>query len=136
MGDMMLDYEKYMTVSDAIIDEILNHPLCQQYKSVQQELSADQTAKQYIDNFEKAKNAYNDVMRYGGKYHPDYSSVSTQLIQAKTTLYEYPLIKQLKQCEQGIQMLLDGVSYELSQLSEIDETFSKTACNSGGNCSC
>ncbi len=131
----MLNHEKYLTVSEQIADDIINHPICQQYVTLQQELKADSTAKQYIDDFEKAKAAYADVERYGGKYHPDYKVVLAQLIQTKTTLFEYPLIQTLKQTERELQQLLSEVSETISSMSFFEKPRKNSKCGCQGNCS-
>lgn len=121
VGDNMLDYEKYMTLSENIVAELEAHPSCQRYKQYQAALLHDEIAQSYIKTFEESKSAYEDVLRYGGKHHPDFKDVSNTLIEAKIRLFEYPLIQDIKQCEQEIQQLMNEISQTLTQMSEISE---------------
>ncbi|MGL4337684.1 MAG: YlbF family regulator [Turicibacter sp.] len=132
----MLHTSDYMELTNQIADEIISLPICQKYKALQQEMRDDEALQKLIFAFEKAKEQYAEVERYGHKYHPDYKKVSAQLIQSKTALFEHPLIKSFKACEKEIQEVLNNVALTLSDAIKIKTGRAATGCGcSGGGCS-
>lgn len=131
----LLNTSEYIELCEAIGDEILLLPVCQTYKNLQQEIKVNRDVIDLINKFEKAKEAYADVERYGGKYHPDYKIVSQQLIEAKSNLFNNTYIKQLKECEREIQHILDEIAKSLSQAVELKRNKNKSCGCGNGNCS-
>lgn len=132
----LLNNTEYIELCKAIGDEILSLPVFQTYKKLQQEINNNQEIIQLINEFEKAKELYADVERYGGKYHPDYKKVSQRLIDTKSNLYQNPIIKKFKECEKEIQLILDEISKYISQTVEVKiEKKSKTCGCGSGKCS-
>ena len=131
----LLNTSEYLELCEAIGDEILLLPICQTYKKLQQEIKTNSEIIELINKFEIAKEAYADVERYGGKYHPDYKIVSQQLIEAKSNLFQNPYIKELKKCEREIQLILDNIAKSLSQAVEFKMNKSKSCGCGSGNCS-
>jgi cell fate (sporulation/competence/biofilm development) regulator YlbF (YheA/YmcA/DUF963 family) len=131
----LLNTSEYLELCEAIGDEILLLPICQTYKKLQQEIKNNSEIIDLINKFEIAKEAYADVERYGGKYHPDYKIVSQQLIEAKSNLFQNSYIKEFKECEREIQLILDNIAKSLSQAVEFKMNKSKSCGCGSGNCS-
>lgn len=132
----MLNNTDYIELCEAIGDEILSLPVFQIYKKIQHEMNHNQEIIQLINEFEKAKELYADVERYGGKYHPDYKEVSQRLIDTKSNLYQNASVKEFKACEKEIQSILDEISNYISQAVEVTVKTKTKSCGCGsGNCS-
>lgn len=132
----MLNNTDYIELCEAIGDEILSLPVFQIYKKLQHEMNHNQEIIQLINEFEKAKELYADVERYGGKYHPDYKEVSQRLIDTKSNLYQNASVKEFKACEKEIQSILDEISNYISQAVEVTVKTKTKSCGCGsGNCS-
>jgi len=131
----LLNTSEYLELCEAIGDEILLLPICQTYKKLQQEIKANSEINELINKFEIAKEAYADVERYGGKYHPDYKMVSQQLIEAKSNLFQNPYIKEFKKCEREIQLILDDIAQKISRAVEFKINKNKSCGCGSGNCS-
>lgn len=126
----------YIELCEAIGDEILSLPVFQMYKKLQHEMNHNQEIIQLINEFEKAKELYADVERYGGKYHPNYKEVSQRLIDTKSNLYQNDSVKEFKACEKEIQSILDEISKYISQAVEVTVKTKTKSCGCGsGNCS-
>ena len=132
----MLNNTDYIELCEAIGDEIFSLPVFQMYKKLQHEMNHNQEIIQLINEFEKAKELYADVERYGGKYHPDYKEVSQRLIDTKSNLYQNASVKEFKACEKEIQSILDEISNYISQAVEVTVKTKTKSCGCGsGNCS-
>ncbi len=132
----LLNNSEYIELCEAIGDEILSLPICQTYKKLQHEINNNMEIVQLINEFEKAKERYADVERYGSKYHPDYKEVSQKLIEAKSNLFHNQYIKEFKKCEKEIQTILDTVAKHISQTVEFKIEKKNKTCGCGsGNCS-
>ena len=132
----VLNNTDYIELCEAIGDEILSLPVFQLYKKLQHEMNHNQEIIQLINEFEKAKELYADVERYGGKYHPDYKEVSQRLIDTKSNLYQNASVKEFKACEKEIQSILDEISNYISQAVEVTVKTKTKSCGCGsGNCS-
>lgn len=132
----VLNNTDYIELCEAIGDEILSLPVFQIYKKIQHEMNHNQEIIQLINEFEKAKELYADVERYGGKYHPDYKEVSQRLIDTKSNLYQNASVKEFKACEKEIQSILDEISNYISQAVEVTVKTKTKSCGCGsGNCS-
>lgn len=132
----MLNIMEYTDLSEQIADQINALPISQKYKKLQHEIKQNSDIKQLIQIFEKAKQEYEEVERYGSKYHPNYKKVSQQLIEAKTSLYQNEVIKELKVCEKEIQLILDQIASYLESVKQIKTIKAKASCGCGsGGCS-
>lgn len=132
----MLNTSEYIELAETIGDEILSLQIYKTYKQLQEKIYTDKEISTLIQQFEKAKLAYQDVERYGFKYHPDYKEVSKQLIEAKSNLYQHEIIKELKKYEKEIQQVLDEIANYMSQSIEFTVNKNGGSCGCGsGNCS-
>ena len=132
----MLNTTEYTELSELIAEEINQLPVSQKYKQLQHEIKENSDIQQLIQNFEKAKDAYEEVERYGSKHHPDYKKVSQQLIDTKSNLFMHPAIKEFKNCEKEIQAILDQIAAYLEGIKKIEITKKTSSCGCGsGGCS-
>lgn len=132
----MLNTTEYNELSELIADEIISLPVSQKYKKLQREIKSNEAIQYLIQSFEKAKNAYEEVERYGSKHHPDYKKVSQQLIDAKSNLFKEQIIKELKICEKEIQEILNQVAIYLDSAIKVESTKTTSSCGCGsGGCS-
>ncbi len=96
-----------------LIDEIKQSKPYQAFIEVNNQIAQDSNIKLLIDVFQTAQEHYYSVKQYG-THHPDYARYSKQLIDAKETLYNNPLVKEYKQLEKALQQTLDTIAAELS----------------------
>lgn len=87
-------------------------PVCEKYKQLQQTINKDESIIALSVEFERAKKKYEAVMEYPSKYHPDYDQATTELIKAKTNLFEDQTVSEFKNCEKEIQ----GIFNQITQL--------------------
>ena len=76
-------------------------------------LKTDPTLIVLIESFNRIKEKYDDVSKYG-KYHPDLKSVQLELAKQKEEVYTNPIIKEYKQLEKDLQNRLDQISKEIA----------------------
>ncbi|MDI6452927.1 YlbF family regulator [Peloplasma aerotolerans] len=68
-----------------------------------------------IENFQKAKQNYDQVMTDGGGYHPDFKEAVKQFSDTKTILYNKDEVKQYFKVEKEFQDELNTFLFELTQ---------------------
>ena len=133
----LLNSSEYIQLCEEIGDDIISLPLCQEYKELRHEIETSVEIKNLIANFERAKQSYAEVERYGGKYHPDYKDVSKRLVEAKTALFQNETVQKFKNCEKSIQSILDEIASYLMGVVEFKEGKKAQACGcKNGSCSC
>lgn len=133
----LLNNSEYIELCEAIGDEILSLSICKRYKELQDEMKRDPRIKTLIAEFEKAKEIYEEVERYGGKYHPDYKEATNRLIGTKIALFQNETISAFKECEKEIQFILDEIAKCLTEAVAFKDGKKMSSCKSnGGNCSC
>jgi len=76
-------------------------------------LKTDPTLIVLIESFNRIKEKYDDVSKYG-KYHPDLKPVQLELAKQKEEVYTNPIIKEYKQLEKDLQNRLDQISKEIA----------------------
>jgi|GEM_PF-1632656 len=131
----LLDISAYIQLTDDIISEVLTLSVCERYKQLQQKMNKDSEIKQLISDFAQVKAVYNDVQKYGGKYHPDYKQVTSNLIKAKTALFEHPDVKEFKECEKEVQQLLDQIASCMRNVIKFDHEVTDSSLGCKGGCS-
>ncbi|MEG0258502.1 MAG: YlbF family regulator [Lysinibacillus sp.] len=108
---------------------------------------SDQQLVVAIKGFQKMKDQYEDVQRFG-KYHPDYHTIMKSIRLQKRQLDMNEHIAALKLAENDFQDLLDEISLLIGKsVSEAvkvpvsnpffaSSSACGTGCGSGGSCSC
>ncbi|MBS7344766.1 MAG: YlbF family regulator [Caryophanon sp.] len=122
-------------------EQVANYRLA--YKAVYE----DEALVQQIQAFQRMKDHYEDVQRFG-KYHPDYHTIMKSVRTQKRALDMHDAISALRVAENDVQDLLDEVSLLIGRsVSEavkvpVSNPFFQTGsscgtgCGTGGGCSC
>ncbi|GAA0460424.1 YlbF family regulator [Alkalibacillus silvisoli] len=114
-----------------------------QYKG---RLYDDPEANKLITDFQKMKDDYEDVQRFG-RYHPDYSKIMKEIRQHKREVDLHDTVADFKQTETQLQKLLDDVSEIVAKSISpnikaprdgiaLKDTGDGCGCGSGGQCGC
>ncbi|MCK6256889.1 YlbF family regulator [Fictibacillus sp. KIGAM418] len=117
-----------------------------QYRVCKYNLEQDANAQKLINEFNKTKELYEEVQRFG-KYHPDYKTVSTKVRVLKRELDFNETIAGFKKAEKELESLLNECSSLIAgSVSEhikvptgnpfFDSKSCSGGCGSGGGCSC
>ncbi|QWB95857.1 hypothetical protein KHQ89_08085 [Mycoplasmatota bacterium] len=76
----------------------------------------DQLYPNEIKAFDEAKIKYNDVMQYGGSYHPDFKEVTKLLSVTKMNLYQQKEVDTYLKLEREFEKEINDYLFELSSL--------------------
>lgn len=136
--------------ADALTSMILNSKQIEDLRKAKQAVYSDLALVEQIRQFEKIKDHYEDVQRFG-KYHPDYQTIMKQIREQKRAIDLNEKVANLKFAENEYQDLLDQVSLIIGKsVSEavkvpVSNPFFSTSsgggcstggCGTGGGCSC
>ncbi|WP_047152152.1 YlbF family regulator [Aneurinibacillus tyrosinisolvens] len=111
-------------------------------------METDPKANEKIETFNKMKEKYEDVQRFG-KYHPDYNSITREIRQEKRDMDKVQTIAAFKKAENDLDELLyrvsrtiaDSVSQSIkvpsnNPLYEMGGGCGSGGCGTGGGCGC
>jgi cell fate (sporulation/competence/biofilm development) regulator YlbF (YheA/YmcA/DUF963 family) len=89
-----------------------------------------------MNDFQKAKMNYDQIMSEGGTYHPDFKQSVKQFSDSKTILYSKDEVKQYFQIEKEFQDELNTFLYEMTQAvsSHIKTPDKMGIIKKGGSC--
>ncbi len=129
-----------------LAEMILQSEQYKQYEMAKQAVKSDLDAQEMIWEFNKRKNDFEEVQRFG-KYHPDYSRVSKEVRELKRKLDLYDPIAEFKKSEKQLDELLNEVSlivaHAVSEKIKVptgnpffDSMSCSGGCGSGGSCGC
>jgi len=132
--------------ADTLSSMILNSELVRNYREAHQAVYGDRALVEKIAAFNRLKEQYEDVQRFG-KYHPDYHTITKEIRKQKRELDLNEKVANLKLAENELQDLLDEISLIIGKsVSEavkvpVSNPFFETSCHSGGcgsggKCSC
>ncbi|WP_273125347.1 YlbF family regulator [Metabacillus sp. HB246100] len=131
--------------ADKLAESILQSELAENYRVNFYRLKNDHEAQEIIRQFNKVKDLYEDVQRFG-KYHPDYRKITKELRDRKRELDLNDTISSFKKAENELQSLLDEISVQLGQAvsthikvptgNPFFESSCGGGCGSGGSCGC
>ncbi|APH05370.1 YlbF family regulator [Bacillus weihaiensis] len=131
--------------ADKLAESILQSELAENYRVNFYRLKSDHDAQEIIRQFNKVKDLYEDVQRFG-KYHPDYRKITKDLRDRKRELDLNDTISSFKKAENELQSLLDEISVQLGQAvsthikvptgNPFFESSCGGGCGSGGSCGC
>ena len=96
-----------------LVDEIKAKKEYIRLKQLKVLLESDESLKRLILEFNKAKDKYAEVSKYG-KYHPDLEKVRNSLAKSKNALFTNEIISEYKKLEKEIQKLLDEISRKIA----------------------
>ncbi|RXH53485.1 YlbF family regulator [Kurthia gibsonii] len=132
---------------DQLNDLILNSDVHRQLVDATKAVYSNPSLVQKITEFNKTKDLYEDVQRFG-KYHPDYTQIMKLIRTQKRELDMDETISALKVAENEFQDLLDEIGIIIGKtISEavkvpVSNPFFQTdtgcggSCGTGGGCSC
>ncbi|RXI98127.1 YlbF family regulator [Anaerobacillus alkaliphilus] len=117
-----------------------------QYEAAKTALRSDIEAQEMIWNFNKRKDEYEEVQRFG-KYHPDYSRVSKEVRELKRKIDLCEPVALFKKSEKDLETLLNDVSliiaHAVSKTIKVptgnpffDSMSCSGGCGTGGKCGC
>lgn len=141
------DWAVILDEADELSRMILSSEVANKLKSAYDNVYSNDLLVQEIYKFQKIKEQYEDVQRFG-KYHPDYKEVTKVIREQKRKLDLNDCIAALKFAENDFQDVLDEISLILAKtVSESvkvpvsnpffsTSTSCGTSCGTGGSCSC
>ncbi|GED51868.1 regulator [Brevibacillus borstelensis] len=115
-----------------------------EYILAKQAMEADKEAQRLLALFERKKDQYEDVQRFG-KYHPDYDQISKEIRQLKRSIEMLDSVQAFKRAEDSLDQLLyevsrtiaDSVSSSIKVPSNNPFLEAKSSgCGGGGSCGC
>ncbi|MBM7552878.1 YlbF family regulator [Thalassobacillus pellis] len=130
--------------SEQVGQMILQSEPMADYQSAKKALEEDEQAQKLIQEFQRIKDHYEDVQRFG-RYHPDYNDIMKQVRTAKREMDMNEKVASFKMKERELQKLLDEVSHvvahSISTTIKVPKdgmalTDSGCGCGSGGGCGC
>ncbi|WP_347860681.1 YlbF family regulator [Salimicrobium sp. PL1-032A] len=130
--------------SEGIGQLILGSDVYEEFNQAKQDLEENEEAQKLIHNFNKMKDQYEEVQRFG-RYHPDYSSITKKIRSVKREMDMHECVARYKRAERNVQKLLDDISqslaYSVSEQIKVPRNgmvFTDTGCScgSGGGCGC
>lgn len=115
-----------------------------QYLEAKQRMEQDEEAARLLRLFERKKEAYEEVQRFG-KYHPDYTRISTEVRELKRSIEMLDSIQAFKKAETRLDEMLYRISRTIANaVSESVKVPSNNpfleamsqGCGTGGSCGC
>ena len=131
----MVDTQEYIELTEAVSKEIANLEAVKSYKGFQKKIMSDPAIGELIRVFERARDEYEDIQRFG-EYYPQKDQVRLRLVHAKSALFENPQVAGFKKCEKEIHSILEQVSRVLNEAVEFETGNTTGGCCSGSSCSC
>lgn len=140
-------YLDMMDETDQLITYILQSDVMHDYQTKKNALQSDEEAQALITAFEKMKDDYEDVQRFG-MYHPDYYDIMRNVRSIKRKMDMHETVAAFKIAERQMQQFLDEISKLLAEsISDTimvpidgaaltDSGCSSGSCGTGGSCGC
>ncbi|KFN01810.1 YlbF family regulator [Bacillus clarus] len=132
--------------AEELAKAIICSDIAEDYRKCYRALQEDLEAQTLIRQFTAMKERYEEVQRFG-KYHPDYTFVSTNMRELKRSVDLHEKIAAFKKVENALQKLLDEVSAAIG--SEVSSSIKVPTgnpffdaggcgggCGTGGGCGC
>ncbi len=125
---------EFMMQAYHVLDEIKKDPVYQEIKRLDHFMV--QTYAEEIDQFQKAKAHYDQIMSEGGAYHPDFKEAVKSFQTAKLELYSKEEVKTYFELEKQFQ---DDLNTFLNELSSTVSAYIKAPdkmgiIKKGGSC--
>ena len=141
------DWIYILDATDELNEMILHSKQVIALREAREDVYQDASLVKQINEFNKIKEHYEDVQRFG-KYHPDYQIIMKKIREQKRAIDLNEKVAKLKIAENDFQDLLDQVSLIVGKsVSEavkvpVSNPFFSTdsscgsSCGTGGGCSC
>jgi cell fate (sporulation/competence/biofilm development) regulator YlbF (YheA/YmcA/DUF963 family) len=144
-----LDFHEVMERAHRIGEQLVASEEMKQYLRSRQDMEQDREAEQKIAVFNRMKEAYEEVQRFG-KYHPDYDKVTRDIRQKKREMEQVATVAAFKKAENALDELLyrvsrtiaDAVSEQIKVPSNnplyefMGSGCGSGGCGTGGSCGC
>jgi cell fate (sporulation/competence/biofilm development) regulator YlbF (YheA/YmcA/DUF963 family) len=141
-----IDGVKIVEESDVLAKMVSRSEVAEHYRTCKYNLKADEEAQQLIQRFISMKEKYEEVQRFG-KYHPEYTSVSTEIRVLKRELDLNDSVAEFKKAEKELETLLNEIcgiiAHTVSENIKVptgnpffDNMSCGGGCGSGGSCGC
>lgn len=142
-----LEYIDILDKTDVVSRMIIASDVMNEYKNAYDTLQNDQEAQQLIRAFNRMKEHYEDVQRFG-RYHPDYNEIMKNVRSTKRKMDMNPYVAAFKIAERNLQTFLDEISEQIAHsvsehiivpkdgLALTESGCSSGGCGSGGSCGC
>jgi cell fate (sporulation/competence/biofilm development) regulator YlbF (YheA/YmcA/DUF963 family) len=132
--------------ADILSKMILQSETFDTYMKTKVSVRENKEAQKLIREFIKMKDKYEEVQRFG-KYHPDYSEVSTKVREMKRTVDLHEDVAAFKKAEKELEALLNElgrtIADAVSPLIKVptgnpffDAMSCSGGCSTGGGCGC
>src|SRR5699024_9029090 len=131
--------------SDHMTQKIIQSSIAISYQKAYTTLLNDQEAQHLIKQFNRLKEDYEDIQRFGS-YHPDYRDIMRNVRRAKRKMDMNDKVAAFKVAERQLQELLDDVSELIAHSVNHDIKVPRegafltsscgTGCGTGGSCGC
>ena len=141
------DWIYILDATDELNEMILHSKQVIALRAAREDVYKDASLVEQINEFNKMKEHYEDVQRFG-KYHPDYQIIMKKIREQKRAIDLNEKAAKLKLAENDFQDLLDQVSLiigksvsEAVKVPVSNPIFSAdsscgSSCGTGGGCSC
>jgi cell fate (sporulation/competence/biofilm development) regulator YlbF (YheA/YmcA/DUF963 family) len=143
-----LDFQEVIERAYRIGEQLAGCEEVKRYLESRRQMEQDSEAKQKIADFNRMKEAYEEVQRFG-KYHPDYNKVTREIRQKKREMEQVASVAAFKQAENALDELLYRVSRTIADavsenikvpsnnpLYEMMGGCGSGGCGTGGSCGC
>ncbi|MUV36243.1 Regulatory protein YlbF [Lentibacillus sp. JNUCC-1] len=139
-----MEYVDILDCSEKLAKIITQSDVVKAYEQARIAMNEDKQAQKYIYDFNKLKDDYDDIQRFG-RYHPDYNEIMKKVRAAKRAMDMHDSIASFKIAERHLQTLLDDVSELIAGSASANIkaprdgaalTDSGCGCGSGGKCGC
>lgn len=142
-----LEYVELLDETDKLIDYIIDSEIMENYLKTYHQLQEDEEAQRLIKAFNKSKENYEEVERFG-RYHPDYQEIMKAVRSSKRQMDLHPSVVQFKRAERELQSFLDTISEILAHsvseaiivpkehAGKLETGCSSGGCSAGKACSC
>jgi cell fate (sporulation/competence/biofilm development) regulator YlbF (YheA/YmcA/DUF963 family) len=136
-----LDMSAILLLAYELSDMIKHSAAVAEYLYWKQEMERDESARQAIARFRRAKEKFEEAERFG-HFHPNYHEALEQAKQAQRELENIEAVRNFKRCEEELDDLLYEVSRTIAHsVSESIKVPSDKldlkgcGCGAGGGCS-
>lgn len=142
-----LEYIDILDKTDGLSKMIIASDVMNEYQNAYNTLQNDKEAQQLIRTFNRMKDHYEDVQRFG-RYHPDYNEIMKNVRSAKRKMDMNSSVAAFKIAERNLQSFLDEISEQIAHsvsehiivpkdgLALAESGCSSGGCSSGGSCGC
>ncbi|MBU5595560.1 YlbF family regulator [Amphibacillus sp. MSJ-3] len=131
-----------LDLTDELSEMIIASEQMLHYIEKKQELKQNQEVQTLLKAFERKKEEYAEVQRFG-RYHPDYSKITKETRLMKREIDMLEPVALFKVAERELQTLLEDISEKIAfsiskqiMVPREGALFTDSGCGHGGSCGC